>query len=252
MKPFELYRYFNADGSSKDWAICNESTSFKGGGTYTVRWGKTGQRLPQKLTKPVDNRNTVHDLIRSKIRKGYVLIGNVMIDDGGNISNVPPASSKPVGEDPHPQDEPRIYWRIKIPAHLPESPDLEFFRGMTRGFADSILRMYPEYEWISAIKSRYRDISLVKSEAGFWLKEDGVFPFLLLMAMKKHVPGGITISLSHEDSVEISDHLKLETQALSFFGTDLESIRSIAEILGLLAKRLDLSMIAPEHEDFYF
>ena len=63
---------------------------------------------------------------------------------------------------------------------------------------------------------------------------------------------GVTVSLSHEDAVEISDQLKLETQALSYFDIDLESIRHIAEEIGLLVKRLDLSTIAPEYQDFYF
>ena len=70
--------------------------------------------------------------------------------------------------------------------------------------------------------------------------------------MKKSAPSTITVSLSHEDGVEISDQLKLETEALSYFDTDLESIRSISEEIGLLQKRLDLSTIAPEIEDFYF
>jgi len=83
-------------------------------------------------------------------------------------------------------------------------------------------------------------------------KENGVASLLLLMVLKKNAPEGITVSLSHEDGVEISDHLKLETEALSFFDADLESIRQIAEEMGLLVKRVDLTMIAPEQEDFYF
>ena len=75
---------------------------------------------------------------------------------------------------------------------------------------------------------------------------------MFLLALKKFAPSGITVSLSHEDGVEISDQLKLETEALSFFDTDLESIISISEEIGLLQKRLDLSTIAPELEDFYF
>jgi hypothetical protein len=68
----------------------------------------------------------------------------------------------------------------------------------------------------------------------------------------KGAPTGITISLSHEDGVEISDQLKLESQSLSLFDTDLESNRSIAESLDLLDKRLDLSTVETFVDDFYF
>lgn len=92
---------------------------------------------------------------------------------------------------------------------------------------------------------------LIKN-SGIIKKEAGVFVFLFLLALKKFAPSGVTVSLSHEDGVEISDQLKLETQALSYFDTDLESVRHIAEEIGLLVKRLDLSTIAPEYQDFYF
>jgi hypothetical protein len=58
--------------------------------------------------------------------------------------------------------------------------------------------------------------------------------------------------LSHEDGVEISNKLKLESKALSFFDTDLETVRPVAEALGLLEKRLDLSAVATSQDDFYF
>jgi len=118
------------------------------------------------------------------------------------------------------------------------------------GYADSILKAYPGCSWVEKVRNGHGDF--VKPGAGSLLKEHGVFSLLLIMALKKVAPDGITISLSHEDSVEISDQLKMESQALSFFDTNLESVRSIAEEIGLLEKRLDLSMVETELEDFYF
>jgi hypothetical protein len=68
----------------------------------------------------------------------------------------------------------------------------------------------------------------------------------------KGAPSGVTISLSREDGIEISDQLKLESQALSFFDTDLEFVRSLAESIDLLDKRLDLSTVETFVDDFYF
>jgi hypothetical protein len=244
---YDLYRYFNPDGTSKDWAIRNN-----GNGTYTKRWGKTGTRLQSKEF-PYKSGNEILKDTGSKVRKGYGYVGKYHIDDGGNMSTVPLASSTPTANKPNPaQEDPRIYWRIKIPDFLPVQPVLQYFKDKATDYAQSILGFYPDCEWVIALKSRYRDMAYVKPDAGFFKKEDGVAPLLLLLALKKAAPDGITVSLSHDDQVEISAQLKKEAEALSFFGTDLESIRSIAEIIGLLEKKLDLSLVTAEVEDYYF
>lgn len=244
---YDLYRYFNPDGTSKDWAIRNN-----GNGTYTKRWGKTGTRLQSKEF-PYKSGNEILKDTDSKVRKGYGHIGRYYIDDGGNMSTVPLASSTPTAIKPNQaQEDPRIYWRLKIPDFLPVQPVLQYFKDKATAYAQSILEFYPDCEWVIALKSRYRDMAFVKSEAGFFKKEDGIASLLLLLALKKAAPDGITVSLSHDDQVEISAQLKKEAEALSFFGTDLESIRSISEIIGLLEKKLDLSLVTAEIDDYYF
>jgi hypothetical protein len=244
---YELYRYYNPDGSSKDWAVRNN-----GNGTYTKRWGKTGTRL-QSRDFPLNDPNIFWKEKQAKQRKGYILVGEYFIDNDGNLSTVPPVSPAPVANPPNQEQEGlRIYWRIKIPEKLVGKPVLEFFRGQVRAFAQAVIEAYPSCEWVIAINSRYRDISFVKSEAGSFLKEDGVGPLLLLMALKKAAPDGISITLSHDDQVEISHKLRLEGQALSFFGSDLESVRETAEMIGLLDKRLDLAMVESNVGNYYF
>jgi len=244
--PYQLYRLYHDDGTSKTWGVC-----FNGDGTFTSVWGKTGTKMASK-TKGISHPDDVQNLIRSKQRKGYEYLGGTFyIDDDGKIITDPTSASSS-HQDPHPTQESLcIYWRIKIPGTATSS-EIAFFQGIASGYAVQILDACPRSEFIVALKSRYRDISFVKSESGIFRQEDGVFPFLLMLAMKKSAPSTITVSLSHEDGVEISDQLKLETDALSYFDTDLESIRSIAEEIGLLQKRLDLSTIAPEIEDYYF
>jgi predicted DNA-binding WGR domain protein len=241
-KQYDLYRFIHGDGSSKDWAFHNN-----GDGTYTLRWGKTGTKLQ---TKAFENAQPLQNRILEKTKKGYQYVGQVMIDDG-NITNASPASSEPAGEDPHPtQDDPRIYWRIKIPDSV-DSAAVLLLKGLATGYAMAILRAYPDCAWVEKIKDGHGDF--IKPGAGSLLKENGVGSLLLLMALKKKgAPTGITISLSHEDGVEISDQLKLESQSLSLFDTDLESNRSIAESLDLLDKRLDLSTVETFVDDFYF
>jgi hypothetical protein len=241
---YELYRFTNRDGTTKDWAV-----RANGDGSYTSRWGKTGVRLQSKTFQ---NMLPMQDHIREKTNKGYKLIGMVFIDDDGKVSHVPPASpSKPIGQDPHPTQETLcIYWRIKILPSILNGPAVPFLKGFATGYADSILKVYPGCSWVEKVRKGHGDF--VKPGAGSLLKEHGIGSLMLIMALKKVAPDGITISLSHEDGVEISDQLKLESQALSFFDTDLESVRSIAEAIGLLEKRLDLSMVETELDDFYF
>jgi hypothetical protein len=90
------------------------------------------------------------------------------------------------------------------------------------------------------------------SNAGKLFKEQGVASLLLFMAMMKVAPKQVSIHLSHDDGVDISNKIKLESKALSLFDTDLESIRPVAESLGLLEKRLDLSALASSQDDYYF
>ena len=242
----ELYRYRNQDGSSKDWAVCANAD-----GTYTTRWGKTGSKLQSKTFK---NMLPMQDHIRSKTNKGYTYVGKVDIDDSGHVQNISSESQAPTTTasiDPHPTQETLcIYWRIKVLPSILNGPAVHLLKGFATGYAVSILKAYPGCSWVEKVRNGHGDF--VKPGAGSLLKEHGVFSLLLIMALKKVAPEGITISLSHEDGVEISCQLKMESQALSFFDTDLESVRSIAEAIGLLEKRLDLSMVETELDDFYF
>ena len=245
--PFKLYSFVNSDGSSKSWGV-----RFNGDGTFTSIWGKTGTKMSLK-TKSFSQPDEVQKLIRSKERKGYEYLGGTFyIGNDGIVSHVPPESPlKPVVNDPHPTQETLcIYWRIRVLPSILNGPAVPFLKGFATGYAVSILKSYPGCSWVEKVRNGHGDF--VKPGAGSLLKEHGVFSLLLIMALKKVAPDGITISLSHEDGVEISDQLKMESQALSFFDTDLESVRSIAEAIGLLEKRLDLSMVETELDDFYF
>lgn len=144
--------------------------------------------------------------------------------------------------------DPLIYWRIRINSQVTDI-EVPFLQGQFTAFAQHILNAFPDCHWV---QRNYNRRDFIKTGAGSLCVEDGIGSLLLLMATKKAASAGISVTLSHDDSVDISDQLKLETQALSFFGTDLESIRSIAETIGLLKKGLDLSMIETGIPDLYF
>lgn len=248
---YNLYRYQNSDGSTKDWAIRNNRD-----GTYSKRWGKTGTKLRSEDFQ--GNSTDVWREISSKTRKGYESIGFAFISEDGVVTMSSKevradSGSKPdqqASSDPFPtQDEPRIYWRIKIPGSV-DSAAVSLLKGVATGYAIAVLSVYPDCAWVEKIKDGHGDF--IKPGAGSLLKENGVGSLLLLMALKKCAPNGVTVTLSHEDGVEISDQLKLESQALSFFDTDLESVRSLAERIDLIDKRLDLSTVETSVDDFYF
>jgi hypothetical protein len=50
----------------------------------------------------------------------------------------------------------------------------------------------------------------------------------------------------------MSANLKAEHNVLDFFGTDLDSIRATAEILGLLKPRLNLAAVLSDSDDYWF
>ncbi|MDO9104706.1 MAG: hypothetical protein Q7U57_07065 [Methylovulum sp.] len=241
---YELYRFTHSDGTTKDWAVRANRD-----GSYTSRWGKTGTRLQSKTFQ---NMLPMQDHIREKTNKGYKLIGMVFIDDDGKVSRVPPASSsKPMGKAPHQtQESLHIYWRIKIQNAVLTSPELPFLKGKSAAFSVSILQEFPDCSWVKNVAEGHGDF--IQTGAGFLTKEHGVGSLLLLMALKKHAPEGIAITMSHEDGLEISDHVNFETEALSFFDSNLESIRPLAEDLELLVKKIDLSTIESSYDDYFF
>jgi len=235
--PFQLYRFSNSDGSSKTWGV-----RFNGDGSFTSVWGKTGAKMSSK-TKGISHPDDVQKLIRSKERKGYEYLGGsfYMGDDGKVVTSPPIVHLEP----DFPSENPQIYWTVKFINNLP-SENHDSFKELSVRLKGIFVRLGKDFDVEPIRKS-----PLIRN-SGIINKEDGVFVFLFLLALKKFAPVGVTVSLSHEDGVEISDQLKLETEALSFFDTDLESIRSISEEIGLLKKRLNLSTIAPEIEDYYF
>ena len=236
--PYQLYRLYHGDGTSKTWGVC-----FNGDGTFTSVWGKTGTKMASK-TKGISPPDAVQKLIRSKQRKGYEYLGGTFYigNDGKIITDAPQSDSL---EPDFPSENPQIYWTVKFINNLP-SENHDSFKELSVRLKGIFVRLGKDFDVEPIRKS-----PLIRN-SGIINKEDGVFVFLFLLALKKFAPVGVTVSLSHEDGVEISDQLKLEAEALSFFDTDLESIRSISEEIGLLKKRLNLSTIAPEVEDFYF
>jgi hypothetical protein len=80
----------------------------------------------------------------------------------------------------------------------------------------------------------------------------GVLPWLFLMALKHKALDGVEIGIATESSREVSVDLKAEQDVLDFFGTDLDSVRATAEILGLLKPRLNLALALSGSDDCWF
>ncbi len=91
-----------------------------------------------------------------------------------------------------------------------------------------------------------------RDDSGQLRQENGVAPLLFLMAIKRVAPAWARLSLSSEDGVEITEQIRNESSILEFFGESLESVRQAAEDLGLVEKRLDLSLIETDLPDFSF
>lgn len=240
---FELYRFTNPDRSTKDWAV-----RANGDGTYTSRWGKTGTKLQSKTFDK--NMLSMSEHIRSKMNKGYTLIGEVLIDDDGKITSA--SSTQPLGQNPNTtEDPPCLFWRLRIKqSDLSDTQAIGRFHANVLSMGKTITGIFGASAFLENFLHAL--INDQASSAGKLFKEQGVASLLLFMAMMKVAPSQVSIHLSHDDGVDISNKLKLETKALSFFDTDLEMVRPVAEALGLLEKRLDLSVVASSQEDFYF
>ena len=72
------------------------------------------------------------------------------------------------------------------------------------------------------------------------------------MALKFRDFAGVEIGIATENGRELSADLKAEPEVLAFFGTDLDSIRPVAERLGLLQPRLNLASALSDTDDCWF
>ena len=250
MTVWALYRYRNSDGSSKDWAVITHPD-----GSISTRWGKTAARLPS-----VNTRNGVRqfDIERQKQAKGYVWVGEVTIDNDGNVA-FPVQNQKP-GDQQAEAEHSRslvetLYWHIDCKA----DPDTCVNLGV------EVRRMLDDLQacddWFAQAEQDWDgwqqllDLTLEPNaftQSGQIQQAHGVMPWLLLMALKFKSFTGIDIGIATEHSRELSAELKAEPGVLAFFGTDLDSIRPIAERLGLLKPKLNLALAMADQDDSWF
>ena len=165
---FDLYRFTNPDRSTKDWAVRDN-----GDGTYTSRWGKTGTRLQSKNFDK--NMLSMNEHIRSKTNKGYKLIGEVLIDDDGKISSTS-SSTKPLGQDPHPTDDPPcLFWRLRIKeqAVLSDTQAIGQFHANVLSMGKTITGIFGESVFLKNFLHALINGQATNS-AGKLLKEQGV------------------------------------------------------------------------------
>lgn len=251
MVNWSLYRYRNPDGSSKDWAAHTHPD-----GSVTTRWGRTASRLPSSSTR---NGSQV-DIERQKRRKGYVFVSEVTIDTEGNVSfpvQNPPPRTQPVTADNSKSLLETLYWHIDCNADHDTCINLGIeVRRMIGVLAlhsgdDTIAQADQDWDgWQQLL-----DLTLTPqgfTQSGQIQPFHGVNPWLLLMALKFKNFAGVEIGIATEHSRDLSADLKAESGILAFFGCDLESIRLVAEQLGLLKPKLNLAQAMAEQHDSWF
>ena len=266
MANWNLFRYRNSDGSSKDWAVITNPD-----GSISTRWGKTAKRLPS-----VNTRKGIRqfDIEKQKQAKGYVFVGEVEIDDEGNISlpghnqNQNPGNQQSEAGENHQAEADKsrsvvgtLYWHIDCQAE--HEVCLEWVSGVRRmiGAIQALPNdvtvsenaVEPEQAW--AGWQQLFDLTLNAepfTHSGQIQQDHGVMPWLLLMALKFHGFTGVEIGIATENGRELAADLKAEPEVLAFFDTDLDSIRPVAERLGLLQPKLNLALAMAEQDDSWF
>jgi hypothetical protein len=254
MAAWNLYRHRNTDGSSKDWAIRSNSD-----GSITTRWGKTASKLPG-----VSNRRGVRqfDIETQKQAKGYVFVAEVDIDSDGNVvfpgktsatpSQWPESDANPMSVTTPVQ---ALYWTVDC--HAKHSIRVELgievrrLIGVIQALSDG--HATPELEWNCWQQWINATLNAETFELSGQIKSaHGVLPWLYLLALKTKGFKGVAIDIATETARNLSVDLKVEQEVLAFFGTDLDSIRDTAEVLGLLKPRLNLAAAMSDTDDCWF
>ena len=258
MAVWALYRYRHRDGSSKDWAVITHPD-----GSISTRWGKTAARLPS-----VNTRNGVRqfDIEKQKQAKGYVFVAEVDFDHEGNVAFS--WQNHKHGEQPSAADEScqveavhsrslvtTLYWHIDCKADHDTCINLglEVRRMISDLQACDDWFAQAEQDWDGW--QQLLDLTLKQhafTQSGQIQQAHGVMPWLLLIALKFKGFAGVEIGIATEHSRELSADLKAEPEVLAFFGTDLDSVRPVAERLGLLKPKLNLAQAMADQDDSWF
>jgi hypothetical protein len=256
MAAWSLFRYRNSDGSSKDWAVITNPD-----GSISTRWGKTAARLPS-----VNTRHGIKqfDIERQKQAKGYVFVGEVAIDSDGKISL--PGLSQSQGDQQSEAEQSRslvgtLYWHINckpnpdigvnFAAEVQRLNDVIQILKNHEGMFDNAVD--PELVWESW--QHLLDLTLTRqafTHSGQIQQAHGVLPWLLLMTLKFKGFVDVEIGIATENSRELSADINADPEVLAWFGTDLDSVRPVAEMLGLLNPRLNLASALSDTDDCWF
>jgi hypothetical protein len=259
MSKWNLFRHRNSDGSSKDWAVRSNSD-----GSNTTRWGKTASCLPSSGTRSGISQSVIE---RQKRNKGYVFVAEVDIDQDGNVTFASQNQNGNPNQQPEADvstglqiDDSRsvvgtLYWHIDCKADRDTCVTLgiEFRRMLGVIQACDELFSKPEQDWDGW--QQLIDITLnpqAFTQSGQIQQAHGVMPWLLLMALKFKGFADVDIGMATENSREISADLKAEPEVLAFFGADLEVVRQVAEMLGLLKPKLNLALAMADQDDNWF
>jgi len=250
MAVWALYRYRHRDGSSKDWAVITHPD-----GSISTRWGKTAARLPS-----VNTRNGVRqfDIEKQKQAKGYVFVAEVTIDNDGNVAfpgqNQNHVNQQAENEHLRPLVE-TLYWHIDCKADHDTCVNLgnEVRRmlGDLQACDDRVTQAEQDWDgWQQLLALTLNAEQFTQS--GQIQQAHGVMPWLFLLALKYKGFADIDIDIATEHSRELSADLKAEPEVLAFFGTDLDSVRPVAERLGLLKPKLNLALAMADQDDSWF
>ncbi|OAI06180.1 hypothetical protein [Methylomonas methanica] len=255
MAAWNLYRHRNTDGGSKDWAITTHAD-----GSISTRWGKTASRLPSINTRTGIRQ---HDIEQQKQAKGYVFVAVVDIDGDGNVV-FPGKTSATQSQVPEPDSNPEpmltppvesLYWTIDCHAKQAVRVDLGIEVRRLIGVIQSVSDQHskPEKDWDGW--QQWIDATLnaeIFDLSGQIKSAHGILPWLFLLALKAKGFKGVDIDIATETARDLSVDLKAEQDVLAFFGTDLDSIRDTAEVLGLLKPRLNLAAAMSDTDDCWF
>ena len=210
---------------------------------------------PRTALPGASTRNGVRqfDIEKQKQAKGYVFVAEVEIDSEGKVF-LPGQVMPELPEAPLPAIG-ALYWHIECRA----DPDTGLALAIEVRRLLGIMQALSEHEAIPTQSwpgwQQLLDLSLNAEpfvQSGQIKQANGVLPWLFLLALKHQVLDGVEIGIATESSREVSANMKAEQDVLDFFGTDLDSIRETAEILGLLKPRLNLAAVLSDTDDCWF
>lgn len=242
---YRHFRYQHDDGSSKDWAVGIDA------GAVRIRYGATGQTARLRVVPSEkcrgDARGELQIRIREKVRKGYVELGEAVVDRG-RLKATPVRTQRILfWETRTPVDKHALLDRLAWAVERADAD--EFGYAVTWTPETGVTCVFNQSTW-SLGYGPDGGLNDDGRGGGQVLPEHGPLPILLLMVLARAFPGAIVFA--NDKAEAVTPLLRGDDPYFGDIAVDFDAVIELGARLELCLGRIRLVESDGAHRAVWF